>query len=225
MSLRTYTGRKFWPLNPRAEDLDIRDIAHALSQICRWGGHTYCFYSVAEHSLRVSKLAEQLALADWRRVLPTSTGGHSYARDVALWGLLHDASEAYLCDLPSPLKHAPGMGQLYKTYEARLMEMIATRYELEPHMPPAVKRADAILLNTEARDLMTGINAEQEDWYQPSETLPETIYPMELCAEAEFMRRFDALTAARQAERLASTLDTVTYIATALSAASSNSGS
>lgn len=202
--IRTYTGRKFWPLTPRADEVDIQDIAHALSLVCRWTGHTYCFYSVAEHSLRVSKLAEQLALADWRKLVGKATGEHSWARKVALWGLLHDASEAYLCDMPSPLKHAPGMGQLYKGFEARLMEVIATRYELVPHMPSLVKDADLILLNTEARDLMDVADADQDEWRVPGERLPETIYPMDAQrAEVEFMRRFEALTKAIEAERLA----------------------
>lgn len=60
--IRTFTGRRFWPLDPRIEDIDIQDIAHSLSLVCRWTGHTYCFYSVAEHSLRVSLLAQQLIL-------------------------------------------------------------------------------------------------------------------------------------------------------------------
>jgi len=56
-SIRTFTGKKFWPLAPIGNDLDIEDIAHALSLVCRFTGHTYCFYSVADHSLRVSKLS------------------------------------------------------------------------------------------------------------------------------------------------------------------------
>ena len=60
--IRTYLGEKFWPLNPKAEEIDIRDIAHALALTCRFTGHCYCFYSVADHSLRVSKLAENMAL-------------------------------------------------------------------------------------------------------------------------------------------------------------------
>ena len=91
--IRTFTGRKFWPLSPRPEEIDIQDIAHALSLSCRWTGHTYCHYSVAEHSLRVSLLAQQLILAEnssRNNVVITS------AREIALWGLLHDASEASL---------------------------------------------------------------------------------------------------------------------------------
>jgi 5'-deoxynucleotidase YfbR-like HD superfamily hydrolase len=205
--IRTHTGRKFWPLDPRVEDVDIQDIAHALSLVCRWTGHTYCFYSVAEHSLRVSHLAEKMALADWRNAMGKATGGHDWARRVALWGLMHDASEAYLCDMPSPLKHATGIGQLYKAFEKRLMEVIAERYDLTPHMPAVVKDADRILLNTEARDLMDVADADAEEWRVPGDRLPETIFPMDAQhAEVEFMRRFEALTKAIEAERIADSL-------------------
>ena len=147
--IRTFTGRKFWPLAPRTEEIDVKDIAHSLSLQCRWTGHTYCHYSVAEHSIRVSRLSQWMALE-------TNLFGHkvqasermnkiSFAREVALWGLLHDASEAYLCDMPSPLKHAPGMGQLYKQFEAQLMCVIAERFNLTPHMPSLVKDADVTL--------------------------------------------------------------------------------
>lgn len=197
--IRTYTGRKFWPLDPTPEEIDITDVAHALSLVCRSTGHTYCFYSVAEHSVRVSHLAEKLALADWRKLVGKATGEHSWARQVALWGLLHDASEAYLCDLPSPIKRAPGIGQLYKGFEARLMESVAVRFNLTPHEPALVKDADRILLNTEMRDLMT--DCIPYEGYAP---LPDAIFPMDAQhAEVEFMRRFEALTKAIEAERLA----------------------
>ena len=52
--IQTYSGKKFYPLDPRPEDIDIRDIAHALSLNCRFNGHCRCFYSVAEHSVGVS---------------------------------------------------------------------------------------------------------------------------------------------------------------------------
>lgn len=200
--IRTYTGRKFWPLDPKPEEVAVEDVAHALSLICRFTGHTYCFYSVADHSLRVSHLAEQLALADWRKLVGKATGEHSWARKVALWGLLHDASEAYLCDLPSPIKRAPGIGQIYKGFEARLMESIAVHFDLTPHEPALVKDADRILLNTEMRDLMTDCIP-----YEGYDPLPETIYPMDAQhAEVEFMRRFEALTKAIEAERIADSL-------------------
>ena len=79
--IQTYTGKKFFPMNPKTEDLDIIDIAHALSMKCRFVGHTKQFYSVAQHSVIVS----------WNCSNPHL-------------GLLHDAAEAYLPDVPAPIK-------------------------------------------------------------------------------------------------------------------------
>src|SRR5271165_7548492 len=81
--IQTYTGRVMYPLDPRPEEINIIDIAHALSNLCRFTGHVRTFYSVAEHSVRVSQ--------------------HCDPKD-ALWGLLHDASEAYLADMSRPMK-------------------------------------------------------------------------------------------------------------------------
>jgi len=202
--IRTYSGRKFWPLAPRVEDIDIHDIAHSLSLVCRWTGHTYCFYSVAEHSLRVSLLAQQLIL---NQSTSRSSNVITLAREVALSGLLHDASEAYLCDMPSPLKHAPGMGHLYQGYEARLMWAISVRFDLMPHMPSVVKDADRMMLNTEARDLMDVEEADADEWRVSGKRLPETIFPMDpRYAEVEFLRRFEALTQARKAGQVVNSL-------------------
>jgi hypothetical protein len=92
--LNTYTGKKFEYTYPQPEQIDIRDIAHALSHLCRFNGHTNMFYSVAQHSLLVSEK------------LPGS------AED-KLGALLHDAAEAYVCDIPSPLKPMLGVPYLH----------------------------------------------------------------------------------------------------------------
>ena len=84
----TYTGKQFWPLDPKPEEVCIEDIAHALSQICRFNGHTKRFYSVIHHSLNVAYYLEKT--------------GHS--KLTQLYGLLHDTAEAYVCDIPRPLK-------------------------------------------------------------------------------------------------------------------------
>ena len=85
-SIRTFTGRTFWPLDPKPEDLDIRDIAHALSLVCRFTGHTRSFYSVADHSLRVSYLAENQVRDNWRGIMgfPDS----SYLLDATIYNRL-----------------------------------------------------------------------------------------------------------------------------------------
>lgn len=128
----TYTGLQFYPQDPRPEEICIEDIAHALSNLCRFAGHCREFYSVAQHSVLVS---ENCAPAD------------------ALAGLLHDAPEAYIVDVPRPLKYAAGM-EAYRALEARYNQVVADRFGLPTLVPPSVKRADDVLLATEARDLM-----------------------------------------------------------------------
>lgn len=202
--IRTFTGLKFWPLNPIAKDICIEDIAHALSLVCRFTGHTYCFYSVADHSLRVSRLVDQIVMAQ-----PGSlTVRIEAAREAALWGLMHDASEAYLCDVPSPIKRAPGIGMLYKGYERNLMEAIALRFDLSPYEPSVVKDADRILLNTEMRDLM-GVHVDALPEWQCGNTCDhEAIFPLDAQhAEVEFLRRYHALTTAIKAASYAGAVD------------------
>jgi hypothetical protein len=194
--IRTYTGRRFWPLDPRADEIFIEDVAHHLANECRFTGATYCHYSVAEHSVRVSKLAEQLILKQ------NKTRGAAVitsAREVALWGLLHDASEAYLKDLPRPVKYAPGLGEIYRQIEQMITDEVIVCFDLMPHEPHVVKQADDILCATEKRDLMTNCT-----YHPDAVVLPETIYPWDACrAEVEFLRRYEALTMARNAERIA----------------------
>lgn len=127
----TYTGKNFYPLDPRIEDIDINDIIHALSNLSRFGGHCTNFYSVAQHCVLVSLVCE---------------------KQDALWGLLHDASEAYLVDIPSPLKRCPEF-EFYRTAEQNLMAVICDVFGLGRDEPPSVKLADKRVLATEARDL------------------------------------------------------------------------
>ncbi len=128
--MQTYTGRSFYPLAPRVEDIDPDDIAHALSMLCRYGGHTRHFYSVAEHCVLMS-----LAVP----------------AEHALWALLHDATEAYLIDLITPLKQQ--MPE-YRAAEARLMLAICERFRLPPYWPRKVKDADFRILLDERAALL-----------------------------------------------------------------------
>ena len=165
--IQTYSGRRFAPLQPRAEDLDLVDIAHALSLLCRFNGHCRTFYSVAEHCVRVS------------RALPD---------ELALWGLLHDSAEAYLSDLPRPVKlEIPYFVEI----EERLLRLVARRFELVWPMPPSVAEADTRLLATEARDLMA---PPPHPWDLGVEPLDGTIEPLSAPeAEDAFLRRYDEL--------------------------------
>lgn len=166
--IQTYSGRQFFPLEPRPGDIDVGDIAHSLSLQCRFNGHCRPFYSVAEHSVRVSRIVEGPA---------------------RLWGLLHDAAEAYISDLPRPLKAtAPG----FRAAEDRLLEVIVTRFGLEWPMPAAVAHADDVLLATEMRDLMAPSPA---SWPLEAAPLAETIVPLgHLEAEQLFLAAFARLT-------------------------------
>jgi hypothetical protein len=130
--IQTFSGVEFHPFDARPEDIHIEDIAHALSHLCRFAGHVREFYSVAEHSVRVSWACQP---------------------EDALQGLLHDATEAYLIDLPSPVKHAPQLLG-YRATEYALRGPLARRFELPYTIPDSVKHADKVLLMTEKRDLL-----------------------------------------------------------------------
>lgn len=129
--ITTYTGKSFWPLSPSVEDVNINDIAHSLSNLCRFNGHCVNFYSVAQHSVLISTLVPE---------------------QDALWGLLHDASESYLCDIPSPLKKLPEF-EAYRQAETRVMNVICDAFGLARDEPSSIKIADRRMLVTEARDL------------------------------------------------------------------------
>ena len=114
--IETYTHKKFDYLEYIEEDICIEDIAHALSNLSRFTGHTMKFYSVAQHSILVSDL---MVLANIENEDKEETNL------IGLYGLLHDASEAYLCDLSTPLKQ---MFPKYKTQEKVLQTAIYSKY-------------------------------------------------------------------------------------------------
>lgn len=151
--LQTYSGMKFTPLNPKVEQIDIIDIAHALSHLCRFGGHIRSFYSVAEHSVRCC----------WET-----------SPEFRLAALLHDASEAYLVDVPRPIKRYLGN---YVELEAQIQRVVGEKFGIDPELfsHPEIKRVDNLLLVTEARDLL-GVNARTE-WGYDFDPLPISITP------------------------------------------------
>ena len=159
--MQTASAAQFWPLDPRPEEVRIGDIAHSLAHQCRFAGHCRTFYSVAEHSVRVAWLAQEYVTEDYRNL-------------VALVALLHDASEAYLVDLPRPVKRCvPG----YKEAEARVQLAILKRYglvEAWDAYAEIIKTCDNRLLATEARDLMGPPPA---PWVQMPPPIDERIEP------------------------------------------------
>lgn len=128
--IETFTGVMFRPLDPRPRDIKIEDIAHALSNLCRYAGHTKEFYSVAQHSILVAEQCPD---------------------DCKLWGLLHDAAEAYIADLPRPVKRClPD----YKVIEEELLRTVAARFRLPYPIPQVVLDIDTKMLKIEHRDVM-----------------------------------------------------------------------
>jgi hypothetical protein len=167
---QTYTGKRFFPLAPVVEDICIEDIARALSMQCRFAGHVREFYSVAQHSVLVSL--------------------HVPAEH-ALWGLLHDAAEAYCQDVIRPVKHSPSMAP-YRAIEERMEAAIAARFGLPYEMPACIKEADNRALMTERRDVL----ATQRAWSLRAEPFPSRIIPQPPeVAEEQFLLRFRELTA------------------------------
>ena len=146
----TFTGKKINPLNLQSGDICIEDIAHALSMKCRWGGFCDPFYSVAQHSILVCEETER----------------KDYGQAIAKAALLHDAVEAYLPDIPAPVKSSfyvrskyLGNEKLYVSYKTRELEIsnrIMDRYNIEIVNWTAIKDIDVAIRNDEAAALMNG---------------------------------------------------------------------
>lgn len=154
--VQTASGRRMDLVSPRAEDILLDDIAVGLSNLCRFTGQVRAgFYSVAQHSVHVAE-----------RVLAL-TGDV----DLARCGLMHDAPEAYIHDLASPIKR---LLPQYEVMESLMWLAVVERFGLPKALPPIVKEADAELLATEKRDLLA---PEPAPWPPLPEPLETTIRP------------------------------------------------
>lgn len=173
----TFTGRKLWPCDPRAEDICIKDIAHHLAQENRFNGALPEPYSVAQHSVLVSQLVE------------LQLGG---TEEEAKWALLHDASEAYLRDIHRPLKMA--LGEAYRVLERRMMAVICERFGLAREEPSIVKSADNLALALERRDLFPA--SHQQLWKTSADGIAPHFRVKHkgwYAAELEFLAQFRRL--------------------------------
>lgn len=139
-TIRTFEGIYFDVFDPNFELINIHDIAHSLSMQCRFNGHTKKFYSVAQHSVWV---AERVPLKD------------------RMAALLHDGSEAYLCDIPSPIKRHFTQ---YHGIEDGVMIAIAKRFKFEYPFPPSVKEFDRAALVWEWDNKVLANNFPEDNW-------------------------------------------------------------
>lgn len=177
--IETYSGGKFYPSRPR---FNVLDMAHALGMMCRYGGHCSDFYSVAEHSVLVSLMVDDLKWGD------------------PMEALLHDGTEAYWCDIPAPFKQLlPDWRGVDTFLEAELRQ----QFKLNPVKSLGVKRADWYMLFIEAYWLlpdsgecftdpenMRPAALELKDKYKP-----ECFFPGQ--AKRVFLERFSTLYARR----------------------------
>lgn len=134
-------------------DIRISDIAHSLSNQCRFNGYTSRHYSVAEHSVLLAGIVE-------RRATQSGMSADAIKR-VAFQGLMHDATEAYLCDIPRPLKAHLGN---YKDIEARLWEVICNKYGVDEELHPFVFDADMRMCVTEKVTLISPEGLDRPEW-------------------------------------------------------------
>jgi hypothetical protein len=173
--IETYSGGTFDYDVPTVDQLKIEDIAAALSKMCRFNGHCSMFYSVAEHSFLVSLLLDGTGLE--------------------LDGLLHDASEAFIADIPSPAKE---LLPDYENLERKIMAVVSEKFGIS-YPNALVKDADINMLSTEAFYLLKsrGNNWDLWDYYAPRPPVQADCHP--LCwspgiAEKMFLARFKQLT-------------------------------
>ncbi|HEY1080336.1 MAG TPA: HD family phosphohydrolase [Bdellovibrio sp.] len=128
----TYSGNRFNILDPNPADVKLEDIACALARQARFNGHTRFFFSVGQHSCLGAEIS------------PT--------KEIALHMLFHDATEAYVGDLVSPVK---ALLPDFEIIESRIHWAISQAFGLEYPLPKVVKQIDRRLLATEVRDLIT----------------------------------------------------------------------
>lgn len=165
---QTYPSRKrFYILDPRPEDVDIKDIAHSLAMKCRYGGHCAYFYTVAEHSVLVS---------------------HVVPAHLALAALLHDAAEAYTGDIMRPIKES--IGPEWRVVEAQLDAVICEVFGVDSLSDPLIKEYDSRMLTDERLVLQHPV-LEGKSYGDKLNVAIQCLTWQD--AEAAFMARFDEL--------------------------------
>jgi len=167
-TILTRSGSYFDFTDPENSEICINDIAHALACICRFTGHTKEFYSVAQHSVLMSQIVPD---------------------EFALAALLHDAHEAYVGDVSSPLKQ---LIPDYKELEKKIESAVLSRFGLPASMPDVIKHYDMVMLKTELRDVM-----HCDDHHEILEGVPYALLKISpwhwSLAKVEFIHRFRQL--------------------------------
>lgn len=171
--MATRSGKRWFPEDPQPEDVVVDDIAWALSNICRFGGHCDPFYSVAEHSVLVSY------------VVPPE---HAWQ---ALW---HDATEAWYGDIPRPLKQA--LGDAYADLEHLGWLAVCKALDIDPELHPSVKQADNAVLFAEKRALFSPDSPEWGWSVPPADVQVRALPPAQ--ARSLFLSRYADLASARR---------------------------
>jgi 5'-deoxynucleotidase YfbR-like HD superfamily hydrolase len=176
-TMETYSGKMIDILNPAAEDIDITDIAWALSRLSRFCGHTTSEqpYTVAQHCILVAELTENFLLqAPSSSEMPkhaTFSGQPIY--EIILKALLHDGHEAYISDIPSPVKRHPALMPVITAMEEHLDRAIYQKFNLTQNTPEIIsliKRYDMLALKSEAKVLMKSGGAQWADSILPKYT-------------------------------------------------------
>ena len=180
-------GKKFYPFDPKTEDIDIKDIAHSLSLTCRYNGHGKYLYSVAEHCIRMVDIVSE---------------------NNKLWALLHDAAETYIGDICKPIKNYSyyNWEEGYDDFrhvedvERKILYKIAEKFNLNHKFlhvyPKEVYEADMIMAATEKRDIMVDSGLK---WRKLPEPLKDRILPM-YSVEEIFLETFEKLYKGRLVE-------------------------
>lgn len=158
-NIETASGLRYDFENPKAETILLEDIAHALSNVCRFAGHIRRFNSVAEHSVLVSRIVEAWAGEEFE---DSQANRHGIVRAA----LLHDAHEAYIWDAPSPVK--PLLGDTFKHLGRIADEAIAAKflregYSADTFKNPIIKAADRTALVVEGRALLP-VGPTDDEW-------------------------------------------------------------
>lgn len=174
-------GRRFWPLDPERAEIHPDDLAWALGAKCRFTGYCDSFYSVAQHSVIMSRKL--------------------YRKALQRWALVHDAGEAYLPDIAAHLKRAfyvrlPSSGHIvpFDEVEDHILSRVVRQYNLPWPMPGPIRLIDIRMVVTEKRDLLVAAEALCQSPPLHFKPYRERIIPWSPGrAQREFRKRFKEL--------------------------------